>query len=91
MKMQCFCNNTKFQELLETELMYVTDLEQAATYITYMRNSKEAEEADIRSLTLSYYGFIYTLSYIRMPDDLREGKDRMIFGNLESIFEWHRE
>lgn len=31
--------------------MYVTDLEQAATYITYMRNSKEAEEADIRSLT----------------------------------------
>ena len=31
--------------------MYVTDLEQAATYITYMRDSKEAEEADIRSLT----------------------------------------
>ena len=29
--------------------MYVTDLEQAATYITYMRDSKEAEEADIRS------------------------------------------
>ena len=28
--------------------MYVTDLEQAATYITYMRDSKEAEEADIR-------------------------------------------
>merc|ERR1719458_1415708 len=64
----------RLQELLETELMYVTDLEQAATYITYMRNSKEAEEADIR-----------------MPDDLREGKDRMIFGNLESIFEWHRD
>jgi len=64
----------RLQELLETELMYVTDLEQAATYITYMRDSKEAEEADIR-----------------MPDDLREGKDRMIFGNLESIFEWHRD
>ena len=62
MKMQCVCNNTKFQELLETELMYVTDLEQAATYITYMRNSKEAEEADIRSLTLSYYDFIYIFS-----------------------------
>ena len=50
-KMLCFCNSTNFQELLETELMYVTDLEQAATYITYMRNSKEAEEADIRYLT----------------------------------------
>ena len=81
------------QELLETELMYVTDLEQAATYITYMRESKEAEEADIRS-----FGHIFTchmassnFHIIRMPDDLREGKDRMIFGNLESIFEWHRE
>ena len=54
--------------------MYVTDLEQAHKYITYMRESKELEEADIR-----------------MPDDLCLGKDRMIFGNLESIYEWHRE
>ena len=43
--------------------MYVTDLEQAATYITYMRDSKEAEEADIRSLQLSYYDFIYISSH----------------------------
>jgi len=64
----------RLQELLESERMYVTDLEQAHKYITYMRESKELEEADIR-----------------MPDDLRLGKDRMIFGNLESIYEWHRD
>ena len=28
---------------------------------------------------------------IPMPDDLRQGKDRMIFGNMEMIYEWHRE
>ena len=47
-----FITVSNYQELLETELMYVTDLEQAATYITYMRDSKEAEEADIRSAHL---------------------------------------
>ena len=28
---------------------------------------------------------------IAMPEDLKQGKDRMIFGNLEMIYEWHRE
>ena len=28
---------------------------------------------------------------IPMPEDLKQGKDRMIFGNLENIYEWHRE
>ena len=28
---------------------------------------------------------------VPMPEDLREGKDRMVFGNIEAIFEWHRE
>ena len=28
---------------------------------------------------------------IPMPEDLKQGKDRMIFGNLEMIYEWHRE
>ena len=28
---------------------------------------------------------------IPMPPDLKQGKDRMIFGNMENIYEWHRE
>ena len=26
-----------------------------------------------------------------MPEDLRAGKDRIIFSNIEAIYEWHRE
>ena len=64
----------RLQEIVESEQMYVSDLEQVYTYITYMRESKETEDADIP-----------------MPDELRQGRDRMIFGNIESIYEWHRE
>ena len=28
---------------------------------------------------------------IPMPEDLKGGKDKMVFGNIEAIFEWHRE
>lgn len=55
-------------------MMYVQDLEQVYTYITFMRESKETEEPSLP-----------------MPEELRQGRDRMIFGNIESIYEWHRE
>jgi len=28
---------------------------------------------------------------IPLPEDLRGGKDKMVFGNIEAIYEWHRE
>lgn len=28
---------------------------------------------------------------IPLPEDLRAGKDKMVFGNVEAIYEWHRE
>lgn len=28
---------------------------------------------------------------IPLPEDLRGGKDKMVFGNVEAIYEWHRE
>lgn len=30
-------------------------------------------------------------SEIPMPEDLKGGKERMVFGNIEAIYEWHRE
>ena len=30
-------------------------------------------------------------SDIQLPDDLKGGKEQMIFGNIEAIYEWHRE
>lgn len=26
-----------------------------------------------------------------VPDDLREGKDKIIFGNIEAMYNWHNE
>jgi hypothetical protein len=28
---------------------------------------------------------------IPLPDDLKGGKDKMVFGNIEAMYEWHRE
>jgi len=28
---------------------------------------------------------------IQVPEDLKNGKDKIIFGNIEAIYEWHRE
>lgn len=64
----------RLQELLDSERVYVCDLEHCCQYIQYMRESKEKEDHEIP-----------------MPEDLRDGKDRMIFGNIEAIYEWHRE
>ena len=64
----------RLQELLDSERVYVCDLEHCCQYIQYMRQSKEQEDHEIP-----------------MPEDLRDGKDRMIFGNIEAIYEWHRE
>ena len=64
----------RLQELLDSERVYVCDLQHCCQYIQYMRESKEKEDHEIP-----------------MPEDLRDGKDRMIFGNIEAIYEWHRE
>ncbi len=64
----------RLQELLDSERVYVCDLEHCCQYIQYMRESKEKEDPEIP-----------------MPEDLRDGKDRMIFGNIEAIYDWHRE
>lgn len=26
-----------------------------------------------------------------VPEDLKNGKDKIVFGNIEAIYEWHRE
>lgn len=53
------------------------------------------EESYVKDLELIVEGYIREMkdpeSDIPLPDDLKGGKERMIFGNLEAIFEWHRE
>lgn len=53
------------------------------------------EETYVQDLSLIVDGYIKEIrdpdSDIPMPDDLKGGKERMVFGNVEAIYEWHRE
>jgi len=65
------------QEMIETERVYVRDLKDVVEgYITFMRSPPQLTAEDEELL---------------MPDDLKAGKDKMVFGNIEAIYEWHRE
>lgn len=60
-----------------------------------LRELISTEESYVQDLALIVDGYIREIrdpdSDILMPDDLKNGKDRMIFGNVEAIYEWHRE
>lgn len=53
------------------------------------------EEKYVLDLSSIVDGYIREIrdpdSDIPMPDDLKGGKERMVFGNVEAIYEWHRE
>lgn len=55
----------------------------------------DTEEAYVRDLSLIVDGYIATMRdpecEIPMPEDLRDGKDKMVFGNIEAIYSWHKE
>lgn len=60
-----------------------------------LRELISTEESYVQDLSLIVDGYIGEIrnpdSNIVMPDDLKGGKERMIFGNVEAIYEWHRE
>lgn len=60
-----------------------------------LRELITTEESYVQDLALIVDGYIREIrdpdSDIVMPDDLKGGKERMIFGNVEAIYEWHRE
>ncbi|KAG7167736.1 Triple functional domain protein-like 1, partial [Homarus americanus] len=55
----------------------------------------ETERLYVRDLADVVEGYITELrnpdSEVKMPEDLKDGKDKMVFGNLEAIYEWHRD
>lgn len=60
-----------------------------------LRELVNTEETYVLDLALIVDGYIREIrdpdSDIPIPDDLKGGKERMIFGNVEAIYEWHRE
>lgn len=60
-----------------------------------LRELINTEESYVQDLALIVDGYIKEIknpdSDIPLPDDLKGNKWRMVFGNLEAIYEWHRE
>lgn len=54
----------------------------------------DTEEAYVRDLSMIVDGYIALMKdpdcEIPMPDDLKDGKDKLVFGNIEMIYEWHK-
>ncbi|XP_062699615.1 triple functional domain protein-like isoform X2 [Aedes albopictus] len=53
------------------------------------------EDAYVNDLAQIVNGYIAEIrnpsSSVPIPDDLKGGKERMVFGNIEAIYEWHRD
>lgn len=60
-----------------------------------MRELVDTERLYVRDLAQIINGYMGIMrdpaSEIPMPEDLSGGKDKIIFGNIEAIYEWHRE
>ncbi|XP_021962830.1 kalirin isoform X3 [Folsomia candida] len=74
----------------------LTPEEEACRKRTYViRELIETERDYVRDLREIVEGYMAIIrdpnSDIALPEDLRGGKDKIIFGNMEAIFEWHRD
>lgn len=92
-------NNEEASGSASAEVNVVSELnpsEEAAKKRTYViRELVETEKDYVRDLREIVEGYMAIMrdpnSELSMPDDLRGGKDKIIFGNMEAIYEWHRE
>lgn len=54
----------------------------------------DTEEAYVRDLSMIVEGYIAAIRdpdcEILMPEDLKDGKDKLVFGNIEVIYDWHK-
>lgn len=74
------------RELVETERDYVRDLGLVVEgYFEIMKRSAAA------AFLTSGDNMTNQADLPVMPEDLRNGKDKIIFGNIEMIYEWHRD
>ena len=50
----------------------------------------ETEKDYVRDLGLIVDGYFPALKEAALPEGM-EGKDKMVFGNIHQIYDWHRE
>lgn len=78
------------KELVDTERDYVRDLGLVVEgYMRLMQTSNSCAADNEQSDQISSDAVVVEAP--PMPEDLKSGKDKIIFGNIEAIYEWHRE
>uniref|UniRef100_A0A182SUD5 DH domain-containing protein n=1 Tax=Anopheles maculatus TaxID=74869 RepID=A0A182SUD5_9DIPT len=87
-----FSENEAADENL-TEEQCIDDILRKRNYA--LRELVTTEEAYVNDLSQIVNGYIAEIrnpaSTVPIPDDLKGGKERMVFGNIEAIYEWHRD
>ncbi|XP_050432765.1 triple functional domain protein isoform X1 [Adelges cooleyi] len=84
---------------VESRLKNDNECEEALHKREYvMRELVDTERDYVRDLSLVVEGYMTVMRDpaaagcdIPVPEDLRSGKDKMIFGNIELIYEWHKD
>lgn len=62
-----------------------------------LRELIETENDYVENLRLIVEGYIQAIRnenadiQVQIPEDLKNGKEKIIFGNIEAIYEWHKE
>ena len=79
----------------DTSLTEESEREKALLKRKFVLQELVTTERDyVRDLGLVVDGYIELMrneTEISVPTDLKNGKDKIVFGNIEAIYEWHRE
>lgn len=81
-------------EMIQSEKDYVKDLgvivEVRWRLFIKQRRVLTDEDVQLKLLNLRSQGFMSRLEVRGIPEDMR-GKDKIVFGNIQQIYDWHRE
>lgn len=60
--------------------------------LTELADSEETYVKDLAQITEGYLACMRNPNFATpLPEDLKGTKQKMVFGNIEQIYEWHRE
>lgn len=91
MMMWLFVLRFVLNELIQTEKDYVKDLGTVVEVkLRHSHTSAVSGTIASPSVFVSLQGFMKTIEEKGVPDDMK-GKEKIVFGNIHRIHDWHRE